>query len=76
MEAIARWLVELRSDLAAQPIALVGHLPFLERLSARLISGDEAAGGLVFNAGTLAKLTSQPGADSFVLSWLMHPGAR
>jgi phosphohistidine phosphatase len=52
--AVADWLRELPDSA----VAVVGHLPFVDRLTSLLIVGDEAAGVVMFRMGGLVKLAS------------------
>lgn len=51
---------------------LVGHLPFMERLTARLLTGDADREGFAFGAGSVACLQRR-GAGEWILVWLIHP---
>ncbi len=62
------------ADAAAQDlqaVAVVGHLPFVETLTARLVAGDEAARVAVFATGSLARLVPGPGRDRYAIAWLL-----
>lgn len=50
---------------------LVGHLPFLERLAAKLITGDAETGILTLDAGALLELTRVD--DAWEATCLMQP---
>lgn len=52
-------------------IMLVGHLPFLERLAAKLITGDAETGILTLDAGALLELTRVD--DAWKATCLMQP---
>lgn len=54
-----------------QAIAIVGHLPFLDRLVARLVAGDESAAVVVFDPGSLARLVPGRGHGGYALAWLL-----
>jgi len=51
-------------------IMLVGHLPFLERLAALLITGDSENGVVTLDAGALLELTA---SDGWKVTCLMQP---
>jgi phosphohistidine phosphatase len=65
----ADWLRDLDAD---GPVAVVGHLPFLERLVSLLVVGDEDARTVRFHNGGLVRLVSD--ADgSFSVDWVLTP---
>ena len=51
-------------------IMLVGHLPFLERLAALLITGNSENGVVTLDAGSLLELTA---SDGWKVTCLMQP---
>jgi phosphohistidine phosphatase len=51
---------------------LVGHLPFMERLTARLLTGDADREGFAFAAGSVACLQRR-GAGEWILVWMIPP---
>jgi len=53
-------------------LMIVGHLPFMAKLSSLLITGNENRSAFEFDAGALACFDYNKG--SFCLSWLIHPG--
>jgi phosphohistidine phosphatase len=57
----------------ATALALVGHLPFLERLASRLVAGDEAAEVLAFRMGGLVKLVPKQQRVGFAVVWVLAP---
>lgn len=69
---IIRELERYHSDL--EDILLVGHEPFMSRLTARLISGKEFV-SLGFRKGSLAKLHTEMLMDDScaALEWFMTP---
>lgn len=71
VEPVARWLLDGAPE--GQRVALVGHLPFLDRLVARLVAEDEAAQVVVLGAGTLVKLVPKRQRAGFAVEWLLDP---
>jgi phosphohistidine phosphatase len=70
---VARWLLDQADEAAA--IALVGHLPSLDRLASLLLVGDPQAQVLNFEPGTLVKLApTEAGSSSFRVWWMLAPG--
>jgi phosphohistidine phosphatase len=68
---IADWLLAQASDEGA--VALVGHLPFLERLASRLVTGDESRHVLILAAAGMVKLVPDEGGDGFTIAWEIAP---
>ncbi|MDX5399096.1 MAG: histidine phosphatase family protein [Actinomycetes bacterium] len=66
---VADWL---RTEAtAAGGLAVVGHLPFLDRLASVLVAGDEHAHVVRFrNAGLVALAETE---DGFAVSWVLLP---
>jgi phosphohistidine phosphatase len=72
VEPVARWLLEAASG-GDRAIALVGHLPFLDRLASRLVAGDEAAQVIAFRMGGLVKLLPKQEQPGFAVAWALAP---
>ena len=68
---VADWLLAHARDDGA--LALVGHLPFLERLVARLVTGDESRQVLSLPAAGLVKLVPVEDGDGFTIAWELPP---
>jgi phosphohistidine phosphatase len=66
----AQWLVD--QDASAS-LAVVGHLPFLHRLTSLLVAGEEAAQVVRFRNGGLAKLVPKQDAVGFTVDWVLVP---
>ena len=58
-------------------LALVGHLPFLERLASLLVAGDSTAHVVAFRNAGLVKLAASGSdisdAPGFSVSWILTP---
>jgi phosphohistidine phosphatase len=67
---VAQWL---RKRTADQSIALVGHLPFLDRLASSLVAGDEDGQVISFQMGGLVKLVPKLERDGFAVAWVLAP---
>jgi phosphohistidine phosphatase len=67
---VAQWLRESAEDSS---IALVGHLPFLDRLASLLISEDENAHVIQFQMGGLVKLVPKQQGAGFAVAWALPP---
>jgi phosphohistidine phosphatase len=66
----AEWLREVTED---QALALVGHLPFLDRLASLLVAGDEEVQVVRFRMGGLVKLEPKSDRDGFSVAWASPP---
>jgi phosphohistidine phosphatase len=67
---VAQWLRESVEDSS---IALVGHLPFLDRLASLLISGNENVQVIQFQMGGLIKLVPKQQGAGFAVAWAIPP---
>jgi phosphohistidine phosphatase len=66
---VADWL---RTEAtAAGGLAVVGHLPFLDRLASVLVAGDEDAHVVRFRNAGLVRL--EPVGDGFAVAWVLLP---
>jgi phosphohistidine phosphatase len=72
-DPVARWCLEQAAADSPIAVAMVGHLPFLERLAARLLSGVQPAPSLRFRPAALASFVLAPGNRQFQLAWLLTP---
>lgn len=69
----AAWLqAEARQEPDAA-IAVVGHLPFLDRLASLLVAGDQAAQVVRFHNAGLVRLVPKVEAPGFALAWVLTP---
>ncbi|GAK55539.1 putative phosphohistidine phosphatase, SixA [Candidatus Vecturithrix granuli] len=55
----------------ADPVFIVGHLPFLSRLTSFLVGGDTQKSIVRFQMGGVVCLTSQE--DSWQIAWMLIP---
>jgi phosphohistidine phosphatase len=67
---VADWL---RAGTGDESIAVVGHLPFLDRLASSLVAGDEGGEVISFANGGLTKLVPKAGADGYSIAWVLAP---
>ena len=70
---IARWLLDPAVFDTQDGLALVGHLPFLDLLAARLVTGREDARVLVLEPATLVKLIPGSDRDGYTIAWVLTP---
>ena len=69
----ADWLQEQARQSPQGAIAVVGHLPFLDRLASLLVAGDEQAQAVRFQNGGLVKLVPKYEAAGFTVAWILPP---
>jgi phosphohistidine phosphatase len=67
---VADWL---RDAAQGSSIALVGHLPFLDRLASLLITDDENTHVIQFRMGGLVKLVPKSEGPGFTVAWILAP---
>lgn len=58
---------------AAGSLALVGHLPFLDRFASLLVTGDIEAHVVAFRNGGLVKLVPSPTRSGYSVAWVITP---
>jgi len=63
----------LRERSGDQSVALVGHLPLLDRLASALVADDENAQVISFQMGGLVKLVPRPDRGGFAVAWVLVP---
>ncbi len=63
----------LGAESADKSIAVVGHLPFLDRLASSLIADDQDAEVIRFQMGGLVKLVPKPDRGGFAVAWMLSP---
>ena len=67
---VADWL---RDAAAGSSVALVGHLPFLDRLASLLITDDENTHVVEFRMAGLVKLVPKSQGLGFTVAWILAP---
>jgi phosphohistidine phosphatase len=67
---IARWLGGQSDDGS---VAIIGHLPFLDRLASSLVAGDEEAHVISFQNAGLIKLVQNAERGGFSVAWVLVP---
>jgi phosphohistidine phosphatase len=68
--AAARFLVD---PAASGSLAVVGHLPLLDRLASLLVAGDAAANVVAFRNAGLVSLVQAPSSGGFSVAWVLTP---
>lgn len=64
------WLSE---QSGTDSLAVVGHLPFLDRLASVLVAGDHDAHVIDFQMGGLVKLVPKPERVGYSVAWVLAP---
>lgn len=55
-------------------IMIVGHLPYLDKLSSALLCGDQNKNILGFQCGCIVKIGKSERAEGWDLQWMITPG--
>jgi phosphohistidine phosphatase len=66
------WLNQQAAN-GVKALAIVGHLPFLDKLASSLIVGNEAAGVVAFQYGGIVKLTPRREGRGYAVQWILTP---
>jgi phosphohistidine phosphatase len=72
-DPVAPFADRLRADEPAGAVAIVGHLPFLDRLASLLVAGAEDAQVVAFHNAGLVKLVPKQDAAGYRLAWALVP---
>ena len=64
------WIERITTDNT--DLMLVGHLPFLQKVTMRLVSGGEEIPVVSFRYGAIICLGPRPGSF-WVIHWILHP---
>jgi len=60
------------AQTAGGNLMVVGHMPYMSRMAARCLTGDESGLDIAFEPGTVMCL--QRTEDGWALSWMQRPG--
>lgn len=71
VEPVAHWLKEQAAKGLAG-LAIVGHLPFLDRLASLLITENESFGVVSFQNGAIAKLVPTPDGTRYTVQSIIN----
>lgn len=66
------WLSQ-QTQQGMKSIAIVGHLPFLEKLASLLVTGNEAAGVVAFQYAGVIRLTPKTQGSGYRVRWVLTP---
>lgn len=66
------WL-ERQAARGVRALAIIGHLPFLDRLASLLIAGDEGTSVVAFQNAGLVKLIPKTSREGYAVQWILTP---
>ena len=66
---VAEWLKEAARSLSG--VAIVGHLPFLDKLASVLVARDENLSVVSFQNGAITKLVPKVDGATYAVQWLI-----
>jgi phosphohistidine phosphatase len=72
VEPIMRWLSE-QAERGVKSIAIVGHLPFLDKLASILVTGSQSAGVIAFQYAGVVRLAPKPEGEGYRVRWVLAP---
>jgi phosphohistidine phosphatase len=72
-DAVAPLVEWLRTQTRDESVAVIGHLPFLDRLASTLVADDEDAQVISFQMGGLVKLVPKTDRAGFAIAWVLAP---
>lgn len=72
VEPIRNWLKQLASS-DFKSVALVGHLPFLNKLTSLLVSGSADAHIVTFQNACIVKLVPKSSGGEYTIQWILTP---
>jgi phosphohistidine phosphatase len=68
----AQWLSE-QTQHGLRTVAIVGHLPFLDRLASLLVTGNETTGVIAFQHTGVVNLTPKAQGKGYAVRWVLTP---
>lgn len=71
-EPVVTWL-DTAARAGGGAIAVVGHLPFLDRLAAQLVTGDADGHVVQFRNAGLVRLTPSGAGSRYAIAWVLTP---
>jgi len=72
VKPIANWLSE-QAQQGLRSVAIVGHLPFLDRLASLLVAGNEASGVVAFQYAGVVRLDPKAESQGYAVRWVLTP---
>jgi phosphohistidine phosphatase len=72
VEPIARWLSD-QAERGLKSVAIVGHLPFLDKLASILVTGSDGAGVIAFQYVGVVRLVPKGQGEGYRVRWVLAP---
>jgi phosphohistidine phosphatase len=72
VKPIAQWLSE-QAGQGVKSVAIVGHLPSLEKLASLLVAGNETAGVVSFQYAGVVRLAPKAQGQGYTVRWVLTP---
>jgi len=72
VEPAKNWLSE-QDQRGVKAIAIVGHLPFLDKLASVLVTGNETAGIIAFQYAGVVRLALKGQGEGYRVRWILAP---
>jgi phosphohistidine phosphatase len=70
VELAKNWLSE-QAQRGVKAIAIVGHLPFLDKLASLLVTGNETAGIIAFQYAGVLRLAPRGQGEGYRVRWML-----
>jgi phosphohistidine phosphatase len=70
VKPIMDWFSEL-AERALKSVAIVGHLPFLDKLASILVTGSESAGVIAFQYAGVVRLVPKAEGQGYRVRWVL-----
>jgi phosphohistidine phosphatase len=72
VKPIVRWLSE-QPERGVKSIAIVGHLPFMDKLASILVTGTESVGVIAFQYAGVVRLVPKGEGEGYRVRWVLAP---
>ena len=72
VNAITPWLSK-QAQQGRKSVAIVGHLPFLDRLASLLVAGNETSGVIAFQYAGVVRLDPKVEGQGYTVRWVLTP---
>jgi len=72
VEPTKNWLSE-QTQRGLKAIAIVGHLPFLDKLASLLVTGNETDGIIAFQYAGVVRLALKGQGEGYRVRWILAP---
>jgi phosphohistidine phosphatase len=69
---IMRWLSE-QARQGSKSVAIVGHLPFLDKLASIMVTGSESVGVVAFQYAGVVRLVPKGEEEGYRVRWVLAP---